>query len=155
MNVTPFTIVTAEPSMLQTILEIENASFTCPWSERSFREAFEARNITVYAALSQDTKRPVGFSCLLTIDGEGELLNIAADPSTRRCGVGQLLMDTMLADCAAHGVHDLYLEVRSSNTAARALYEKNGFTAIGVRRRYYTKPVEDAVVMRLTLEVEN
>ena len=57
-------------------------------------------------------------------------------------------MDAVLTEAAADGVTSFFLEVRESNTATRHLYEKNGFEAIGVRKRYYAKPVEDAIIMR-------
>ncbi len=147
------TILHADPSMLPAILEIENEAFTCPWSEKSFEEAFESPNITVYAA-ADDEYILAGFSCLMSFGDEGEILNIAVKLSARKCGIGQMLMDAMLNEGTQNGVHDFYLEVRESNTAARHLYDKNGFTALGVRRRYYTRPVEDAIVMRKSVETE-
>ncbi|MGN1346263.1 MAG: ribosomal protein S18-alanine N-acetyltransferase [Eubacteriales bacterium] len=136
----------ADLSSLPALLAIENEAFTCPWSERSFREALASPDITVYIAEDEDTV--LGFACVLTLEGEGELLNLAVRVSSRRTGVGQRLMDTLLTESAENGVRDFYLEVRESNTAARHLYEKNGFVPLGVRKRYYTKPTEDAVVMR-------
>ena len=148
------TIRHADPSMLSAILEIENEAFTCPWSEKSFEEAFDSPNITVYAAVDEENTL-AGFSCLMSFADEGEILNIAVKTSARKRGIGQLLMDAMLNEGTANGVRDFYLEVRESNTAARHLYEKNGFLILGVRRRYYAKPVEDAIVMRKSAESEN
>ena len=95
-----------------------------------------------------------GFACLMWYGDEGEILNIAVRTSARRNGIGQRLMDAMLTEGAADGVRDFYLEVRESNAAARHLYEKNGFEALGIRKRYYTNPVENAVVMRKTIAME-
>lgn len=147
-------IVRADLSMLSDILETENISFTCPWSEKSFIDAFEAANITIYAAVDEKN-HVLGFSCLLAIADEGEILNIAVHPSARKNGVGDSLMNAMLSDGVCCGVNYFYLEVRESNVAARHLYEKNGFVALGVRRRYYSKPTEDAVIMRKTVSEEN
>lgn len=144
------TILHADPSMLPAILEIENEAFTCPWSEKSFAEAFESPHITVYAAVHADGSI-AGFSCLMCCGEEGEILNIAVRTSARKNGIGQLLMDAMLTEGSADGVRDFYLEVRESNAAARHLYEKNGFETLGIRKRYYSKPVEDAVIMRKTI----
>ncbi len=77
-------VVIADESMLGEILSIENASFTCPWSETSFREAFASDRITVYAAICGE--RVAGFSCLLALGDEAEVLNIAASPGYRRRG---------------------------------------------------------------------
>ena len=143
----------AEPSMLPAILEIENEAFTCPWSQKSFEEAFASEHITVYAVLTPDGC-VAGFACLMAYDAEGEILNIAAHPDRRRQGIGQMLMDAMIAEGAEKGVQDFYLEVRESNAPARHLYEKNGFEALGIRKRYYTNPVENAVIMRKTIALE-
>jgi len=147
------TLCHADPSMLPAILDIENAAFTCPWSRKSFEEAFDSEHITVYAVLAPDGT-VVGFSCLMAYEEEGEILNIAAHPDMRRQGIGQMLMDAMITEGAEKGVQDFYLEVRESNAAARRLYEKNGFDPLGIRKRYYTNPVENAVIMRKTIALE-
>lgn len=141
------TVVHANPAMLPAILEIENEAFPCPWSERSFKEAFESQSIAVFAAVDEGNA-VLGFSCLLVSFEDGEILNIAVREAARKNGIGQMLMDAMLSEGIRGGVRDFYLEVRESNTAARHLYDRNGFFPIGVRRRYYSKPVEDAIVMR-------
>lgn len=147
------TILHADPVMLPVILEIENEAFTCPWSEKSFEEAFESPNITVFAAVD-DAQNVAGFACLMWYGDEGEILNIAVRTSARKNGIGQMLMDAMLYEGSANGVRDFYLEVRESNAAARHLYDKNGFEALGIRKRYYIKPVENAIVMRKTIAVD-
>ena len=134
---------------LPAIFAIENTSFTCPWSEESFREAFEAENIAIFAAERDGVL--VGFSCMLMIGEEAEILNIASSPAARRSGVGQALLSRMIEEAAAQGVSVIYLEVRDSNAAARSLYRKNGFAEIGIRRHYYIKPREDAILMKKTL----
>ena len=149
------TVLHAEPSMLPAILDIENEAFTCPWSEKSFEEAFASPNITVFAAVDETNENDLaGFACLMWYGDEGEILNIAVRTSARKNGIGQLLMDAMLTEGAADGVRDFYLEVRESNAAARHLYDKNGFEILGIRKRYYSKPVENAVIMRKTVLTE-
>ena len=75
-------------------------------------------------------------------EGEGELLNIAVDPAYRRRGVADELLGALPAG-------RIFIEVRESNAAARALYEGSGFTVIGRRRGYYHSPDEDGIVMAL------
>jgi len=145
-----FTITEADASMLPALMAIETASFTCPWSEESFRAALESDAVSVPVCLSGEGV-PVGFACLMTVADEGELLNIAASPEYRRKGVAQALMEHCLNLCHTRGVSVLYLEVRESNAPARSLYRKNGFGEIGVRRNYYEKPRENAVLMRRVL----
>ena len=79
---------------------------------------------------------------------EAEVLNLAVSPSCRGLGVGGMLLDAALSEAAAAGATSVFLEVRESNVAARALYASRGFTEISRRSRYYRKPVEDALVLR-------
>ncbi len=76
-----------------------------------------------------------------TAPGETEILNMAVDPKMRHQGIGKKLFATALKG-------EVFLEVRESNSAARALYESAGFRVAGRRRAYYEGPTEDAIVMR-------
>ena len=76
--------------------------------------------------------------------GEWELLNLAVAPAFRRCGVASLLLSKLLESQP----ETIFLEVRQSNHAARALYELKGFREVGVRRNYYSSPTENAIVLR-------
>ena len=77
---------------------------------------------------------------------EWEILNLAVDPQLRRQGIASRLIEEFFR--WAEG--ETYLEVRESNHAARALYARWGFSEQGLRRGYYHRPVEDAVVMKVT-----
>ena len=132
------------------ILQIEHSSFTDPWSKSSFEEAINSDNITVYS-VTNDNGNMVGFSCLLMIDYEAEILNIAVDRNSRKQGIGTLLATHMINICRSNGVEDIFLEVRESNVSARALYVKLGFAEIGKRKKYYSNPTEDAILMKLSL----
>lgn len=136
--------------MIQRILEIENDSFTCPWSEDSFVSAFNSPTIHINGAVDEEEKL-VGFSCLQTIADEGEILNIAVSRESRQCGIGSKLMAYMLKYAKNIGVGTLFLEVRDSNIPARKMYESFGFVPISVRKRYYSNPDEDAIIMMLKL----
>ena len=147
------TILPVGSECLRDILAIENASFSDPWSEESFREAFRSDLTTVYGVFD-DAGMLCGYACLCVIDEEAELYNIASAPECRRQGVGQALLRRVLSDCEARGVRSIYLEVRASNAAALGLYEKVGFMRLGVRRRYYSDPTEDAVIMKKSIRKE-
>jgi ribosomal-protein-alanine N-acetyltransferase len=82
---------------------------------------------------------------------EGEIANLAVAPDWRGRGIGALLLVTAITAARSRDATALYLEVRDSNDAARALYAAHGFLEVGRRRRYYRKPVEDALVLRLVL----
>ena len=142
------------PEYLEDVTAIEKASFSCPWSADSFRQAGDMEISIFLVAAAEETV--VGFGCILLAAGEGELVDIAVLPAYRKKGLGQMLMTALLTQAREQGTENLYLEVRQSNTPARNLYEKNGFTAIGIRKKYYREPVEDAVLMccRLAEETE-
>lgn len=140
--------------MLDDLVALENEAFTCPWSTQSFIEAFESDNITIYAARMENGLL-CGFACLLAIDYEAELLNIAVAKSCRRQGIGDAIMKHILNEAVHKNVTDVFLEVRFSNTAAQKLYQKHGFESLGLRKKYYTNPVEDAIVMRKALNAKS
>ncbi|MGK2348854.1 ribosomal protein S18-alanine N-acetyltransferase [Actinomyces sp. W5033] len=95
----------------------------------------------------------LGYAGLWYGDGRGDadLLTIATAPQARRRGVATRLLDHLLSQARRQGCEHVLLEVRASNTGAQALYTRHGFEVLGVRRRYYTCPEEDALVMRLRL----
>jgi ribosomal-protein-alanine N-acetyltransferase len=79
------------------------------------------------------------------------LMNIAVSPEHRRAGVARALMDDFMAEAAAFGAPDAWLEVAVDNDAARALYEAYGFEVVRVRHKYYQPGGVDALVMRKEL----
>ena len=79
--------------------------------------------------------------------GEGHIVTVAVDPEYRRLGIGELLLIAGLEAALEAQQETVTLEYRISNVAARAMYEKYGFTQVGVRARYYTDNQEDAVLM--------
>ena len=94
-------------------------------------------------------ERIVGYIVALDAADEGEILNLAVSPATRRTGLGRALVHEMLEALSDRGVRQVYLEVRESNAPARALYAAHGFKEAGRRKQYYRRPVEDAIVLRL------
>ena len=138
------------------ICRIENASFTDPWSEGSFREALaeEHMRFSVTEVIRDGAAVIAGYFIAWEFMDEGEILSIAVSPEFRRCGIGRMMMDDLLGHAKESGIERIYLEVRESNTAARAMYASFGFDAIGRRKRYYIKPVEDAVLMCLSVAAE-
>jgi ribosomal-protein-alanine N-acetyltransferase len=85
------------------------------------------------------------------VDSEWELENIAVAGKARRQGIGARLLAELIEHArAAHG-RGIFLEVRESNQAARALYGKAGFKETGLRKSYYSDPPEDAILCRLSL----
>jgi len=85
------------------------------------------------------------------VDTEWELENIVVAEAARRRGVGEGLLRVFIAHARESRGNCIFLEVRGSNQAARALYRKAGFEEAGVRKSYYLCPVEDAILCRLSL----
>jgi ribosomal-protein-alanine N-acetyltransferase len=147
---------------LPEILTIEAASFTEPWTPEMFREEFRRPDVaTIFVARAADGPGPagsaagrgrvVGFLCLSLPADEGHINNMAVDPRWRRRGVARALMDRALEYAAGRRARTAHLEVRTSNVGAQALYRDFGFEVVGVRRRYYSRPPEDALVMQKSL----
>lgn len=129
------------------IVEIENISFSTPWSSYSFmREIYKPYSISRVAMVDD---RVVGYICAERILDEAHILNLAVHPDSRRMGIGSLLVSTVLDELKKTGCRYVYLEVRVSNIPARRLYERFKFKVVGIRRRYYALPEEDAYVMML------
>lgn len=91
--------------------------------------------------------RVIGFCSFWRVLDELHLNNLAIDPAHRRSGAGTALLTEVLRQGAALGARRTTLEVRRSNEEARRLYARLGFEVAGVRRAYYTNPVEDALVL--------
>jgi ribosomal-protein-alanine N-acetyltransferase len=96
----------------------------------------------------------LGYVVAWFVLDEGEIGNLAVHADARRQGVGARLLDGAIAAVRKSDVDTLYLEVRDSNAAARALYASRGFVEVGRRRDYYRRPKEDALVLRLDLAAD-
>ena len=95
----------------------------------------------------------LGYAGLWFGDGAGDadLLTVATLPVARRRGIATVMIDHLLRRAQQAGCTAVVLEVRSSNAGAQALYRRHGFVPVGMRRRYYFAPIEDALVMRLDI----
>lgn len=131
------------------LVAIERRSFGDPWSEASFREALgSAWTFVLVAEVSRGVS---GYLVGRETGGAGEVLNLAVAPEFRRRGVGEALLEAGLVAFRQSRVEEVFLEVRESNTSARALYARHGFRPVGQRSAYYRNPKEDALVLRLEL----
>ncbi|GAA1287246.1 ribosomal protein S18-alanine N-acetyltransferase [Pseudonocardia aurantiaca] len=119
-----------------------------PWSERAFRE--ELRMGHHYLA-ARDRNTLVGYAGIAFVAGpphaEAEIHTIGVDPAYQRRGIGRELLRGLLVVADAAGA-TVFLEVRTDNAAARTLYEDEGFTVVGLRKRYYQPSGADAHTMR-------
>ena len=135
---------------LPEVLAIESLSFSEPWTEEMFLYELSAEGVAhVLVARADEGSGPriVGFLCAWIVAEELHINNIAVHPGYRRRGVASQLLEEMLRRAKVMGAKAGYLEVRASNEAANALYQRYGFRQIGRRRNYYDHPREDAIVM--------
>ena len=125
---------------------IEQEIFSVPWSEKSFIDACETKQ-NLYI-VCKDNGKVLGYWGMWTVLGEGNITNMAVAKEYRRQGIAKLLMSEIeRISIEENGVDVFFLEVRQSNENAKKLYEKMGYKPIGTRKRFYEKPVEDAIVM--------
>ena len=126
------------------VAEIERLCFSEPWSEKSLVILTDENNFGVVATLDGQTVAYGGMTCVLD---EGAVTNIATHPDHRRQGLGRRILRELLSEAQKRGVHTVFLEVRESNDAARALYLSEGFYECGIRKNFYRRPTENAVQM--------
>ena len=128
------------------VAELEKLCFSDPWSEQSIASELDNVLALWYVALEDD--RVVGYIGSQTVCGETDVMNIAVHPDYRRRGIGQILIEELVREVKNLGSISLTLEVRSSNAPAVSLYEKLGFSQVGLRKNYYRNPKEDAYILR-------
>ena len=134
-----------QASDLSAVSKIENLVQSHPWSVNQFSESISSHLATV---IEQD-QQVVGFCILQPVLDEANLLLMAIDPSQQGKGLGFQLLDQSIALLKNDPVQ-IFLEVRESNKAAIALYEKSEFHQIDLRKNYYPKPEggrEHAIIM--------
>ena len=128
------------------VAELEKLCFSDPWSEKSV--ASELNNQLALWLVADDNGRVAGYIGSQTVMGESDMMNVAVHPDYRKQGVATALIVGLVKELRKRESHCLTLEVRASNEPAKALYEKLGFTQVGLRKNYYRNPKEDALILR-------
>lgn len=141
-----FSVRDAVVGDLPAVLAIEQESFSDPWSQASFNALFNVPS--VYFAVLESDNGISGYGVMYVAADQSELANLAVARGARGAGCGGRLLRDLLRTGAQRGATEMWLEVRASNEPALALYKRFGFDEVGRRRRYYDRPVEDAVIMR-------
>lgn len=124
------------------IAALEKECFTDPWSEESLRDAAGTRSF-----VATEGESVVGYIITRCVAGEAELFRICVKSEARGKGTGRLLLKEGLEAAKADGAEKMFLEVRSRNVPARALYASAGFEEAGLRKGYYSDPEDDAVIL--------
>jgi len=156
----PLFIEKIEDGDVPAIIRIADECRLSPWSENDYREEAK-RNDSIMLRLANETREIIGFIvgrhvAGSQIDGanDAELYNIGVTKIFRGAGWGTLLLQSFLAQCKNDSVHNVWLDVRASNTHAIEFYKKRGFVEFAERKRFYTNPVEHSIVMRFTCSTQ-
>jgi ribosomal-protein-alanine N-acetyltransferase len=136
---------------LPQIIQIDQASFSLPWPERSFRFEITDNPASRCWVVEGDNGRIIGMLVLWLIVDEAHVATIAVHPDYRRQGTGEALLLHSLKSAMEEGAVSSFLEVRESNLAAQAMYRKYGFAETGKRLHYYKDNDENAILMTANL----
>ena len=158
----PSSLVHIEPATRQDcdqLLRIEKESFPAPWTRKMFDAELDGNPFShLYVARSVqegcaglEQGEVVGYVCFWVVFDELRFMNLAVERSARRRGIARALVRHALTLGRDRGAVRAVLEVRASNEAARCLYEQAGFRQMAARAKYYTNPIEDAVLMGMDL----
>lgn len=133
------------------VLEIEKECFLSFWSFDGYKNELLRDDAKIFIA--ENKGEIVGFAAtrLITSAKEGEILNIAVRRRFQKQGTGTLLLQEIIDFFKANEIESVWLEVRKSNFTAREFYRRNGFIFCGERKNFYTRPTEDALVLKLNL----
>jgi ribosomal-protein-alanine N-acetyltransferase len=130
---------------LDEIVEIENASFTNPWSREMYQR--ELQNPDVSFLYVMRMPQIVAFCSFWLVLDEIHINNLAVRQDFQGRGLGTALLQHVLESGATRGADRATLEVRRSNAPARRLYERLGFEVAATRPNYYVSPPEDALIL--------
>ena len=128
---------------------LEEMAFSMPWHRESFVEMIENKD-ALYLVVEEDARPGVVVACcgVLSIVGEGDITNVVVHPEHRKRGIAyRMLTELLERGKEQYGIEAFTLEVRQSNVEAIRLYERLGFVREGIRKNFYERPIEDAVIM--------
>lgn len=130
---------------LEQVTELEQSMFPDAWTKEGFF-TFLTKDNTMFFVV-EEKEKILGYCGMQTVLDEGDILNVAVSQDRQREGIGYFLVDGMLKMAELNGIHIVHLEVRETNGTARRLYERLGFKEDGLRKNYYTDPIENAILM--------
>ena len=126
---------------------LQRQTFSNPWGAEAIRWELENTDVARLYVMHDEAGQLVAYCACWMIFDELHINSLAVDVTRRRQGLARQLLNYVLAEAARAGASSATLEVRSSNIAARGLYEGMGFAVEGLRRDYYQEPREDAVIL--------
>lgn len=147
-------IVPMEMSHIDQVVEIEEQCFAISWTKADFiREINENKLAIYFVAIYND--KVAGYAGMWHVVTEGHITNIAVLPEYQGQGIGDALVQALLATAEEREMIGVTLEVKIGNSKAQKLYVKYGFRSEGIRKRYYEDTGEDAIIMWKYFNLEN
>lgn len=131
----------------ETLSELENACFFDPWDISALE--YQAKNENAVVEIKTEGMKPIGYALGTVVCGEAELYRIGVIPEFRGNGFGKAILEEFLNSCRKKSAEKVFLEVRSRNIPAIALYKSAGFAQLAVRKGYYGD--DDALIFELIL----
>lgn len=145
-----FSLVPTTSEHIESIALLESLCFSLPESKQSLEQSLLSDMAMYYTAFYKGSF--VGYITSYVSLDTADILSVAVSTEHRKMGIGRRILDGFIACCKERGLAKITLEVRQSNTPAIRLYEAVGFVRVGLRKGYYTKPKEDAVLYDLDLQ---
>ena len=146
-----YSIVSGEMRHIEPILQIEKQCFSVPFTREQLLSQMPDES-HVFILAEDDSGEVMGYVGMMYVLDEGYISNVAVAPEFRRMGIANALIDELMRIASKLDLCFVTLEVRESNAPARSLYKKHGFTDVGRRKKYYTLPTEDAILMTYYLK---
>ena len=135
---------------LDQVMKIEESLFAVPWTREGYF-TFLTRENSMFLVV-EEKGEILGYCGLLMVLDEGDVTNVAVRGDRQREGIGNFLMESLIRLSREQGIRMIHLEVRAGNETAIRLYERLGFVRDGLRKAYYTDPVEDTILMTYTAD---
>jgi [ribosomal protein S18]-alanine N-acetyltransferase len=146
------TIVPMTKGHIDALMPYERDMFgTEAWTRSGYQSELADTRYRYYVIAEGPAGELLGWAGIRILDAEAEILTVGVVPAARRAGIARRMLDVLLAEAIRRGAAEVFLEVRVDNAAARALYLREGFEEIGIRRGYYDAGRVDAVTMRKEL----
>ena len=138
-----------EKKHIAKVAELESECFSEPWSEEGLSAELTKSEARFFVC--ENEGELAGYMGMHIILDECYITNVAVFPQLRRKGIGEALVSHCVKKAAEEGCSFISLEVRVSNSAAIALYEKLGFERVGERKNFYSRPTENGLIMTRNL----
>ena len=136
-----------EEKDLDQICQLEEETFSLSWRREDFLQMIQQEQAVYLVAEDIQTKQIIGGCGVRNIVGEGEITNVVIRKDYRGQKIATAMLAALMKEGTKIGIIHFTLEVRESNQAAIALYQKSGFNIEGTRKNFYEKPVENGLIM--------